>query len=69
MLDDPDAKIEEWEDDIFADSLIEAQARCKQKAAYMTSCSGTLVRSLGAKLIKGKLYKCQFCSEVSNAND
>ena len=69
MLDNPDARIEEWEDDIFANSLEEAEAKCQRKAENMTVSSQSLIRSLGAKQVSGKLYKCKFCSEVPDAGN
>lgn len=67
MIDDPDARTEDWEDDMFANSPEEAESKCRQKAENLTS-GGALVRSLGAKHISGKLYKCQFVTEVYDAN-
>ncbi len=64
ILEDPEAKTEEWEDDVFANSLEEAESKCRQKAESITQTGKTLVVSLGAKQVKGKLYKCKFRSEV-----
>lgn len=64
ILEDPERKTEEWEDDAFANSLEEAESRCHQKAESMTQTGKTLVVSLGARQLKGRLYKCKFRSEV-----
>ncbi len=64
ILEDPEGRTEEWEDDAFANSLEEAESRCRQKAESMTQTGKTLVVSLGARQVKGKLYKCKFRSEV-----
>jgi hypothetical protein len=69
MIDDPDAKTEAWEDDVFANSQAEAESRCEQMAESMTRNGGSVVRSLGARQISGKLYKCKFVSEVPNADN
>jgi hypothetical protein len=65
ILDDPEARTEEWEDDVFANSQEEAESKCRQKAESITQTGRTLVVSLGVKPVKGKLYKCKFRSEVS----
>ncbi|MBW4622050.1 MAG: hypothetical protein KME17_22185 [Cyanosarcina radialis HA8281-LM2] len=49
MLDDPDAKTEEWEDNIFASSQTEAERKCQQLAEKYTLSGGSLVTSTGAK--------------------
>ena len=64
ILEDPEAITEEWEDDVFADSQEEAASKCRQKAENMTQTGKTLVVSLGARQLKGRLYKCKFRSEV-----
>ncbi len=64
ILEDPEGKTEEWEDDAFANSQEEAESRCRQKAESMTQTGKTLVVSLGARQLKGRLYKCKFRSEV-----
>jgi hypothetical protein len=69
MLDNPDAQTEEWEDDIFANSPEEAESKCRRKAEILSLRGVVLVYSLGATRISGKLYKCKFCSEVSNAEN
>jgi len=64
ILEDPEAKTEEWEDDTFANSQEEAESKCRQKAERITQTDKTLVVSLGARQVKGKLYKCKFRTEV-----
>ncbi len=64
ILEDPERRTEEWEDDAFANSQEEAESRCRQKAESMTQTGKTLVVSLGARQLKGRLYKCKFRSEV-----
>jgi hypothetical protein len=64
MLDDPEAQSEEWEDNVFADSLAEAERKCQQLAEKYTKQSGSLVSATAARNIKGKLYKCKLKSEV-----
>lgn len=69
MLQDPDARMEEWEDDVFANSQAEAEARCLQMAENRSRSSGGAIQSRGAYQVKGKLYRCKFSSEVPNEND
>ncbi len=64
ILEDPEAKTEEWEDDVFANSPEEAESKCRQKAESITQTDKTIVVSLGVKQVKGKLYKCKLRSEV-----
>jgi hypothetical protein len=66
MLQDPDAKLEEWEEDIFADSLSGAEMKCQRLAEKMSREGGTVVVSAGVRQVSGKLYKCKFSSEVRN---
>jgi hypothetical protein len=66
MLDDPEAQTEDREEDIFANSLAEAQEKCRRKAEWLSLNGGGVTQYLGVRHIKGKLYKCQLRSEVSN---
>jgi hypothetical protein len=66
MIDDPDAEVEYWEGETFANSLEEANTKCRQQAENMTRSGGSLVESQGAEQISGKLYKCKYKSEVNN---
>jgi hypothetical protein len=63
MIDDPDARQEEWRDKTFAGSQEEATSKCRRLAEQMSK-GGSLVRSLGATHISGRLYECRFISEV-----
>lgn len=63
MIDDPEAKTEDWEDEMFANSPQEAESKCRQKAEILSQ-NGGVVRSNGAIHVSGKLYRCKFTSEV-----
>jgi hypothetical protein len=69
MMQDPEAQTDDWEEDIFANSQSEADSICTQKAENRSLSGGGAIHSRGAYQVKGKLYRCKFTSEVSNAND
>jgi hypothetical protein len=69
MLDNPDAKKETWEDQEFADSQEEAESKCRSRAERLTASGSSVIRSTGAKHVSGKLFMCQFESEVPNEED
>ncbi|BAU10259.1 hypothetical protein LEP3755_07410 [Leptolyngbya sp. NIES-3755] len=66
MLDDPEAQTEDRDEDIFANSLADAQEKCRKRAEWLSLNGGGVTQYLGVKHIKGKLYRCQLRSEVEN---
>jgi hypothetical protein len=67
MLDDPDAQIEEWTEEVFADTLAEAERQCDYIAKTTAEDGKTLVTLTGKPQRKGRTSRkwvCYFRSEI-----
>jgi hypothetical protein len=64
MIDDPDSKTVEYDEQVFGDSESQARQRCEELAAKYTRRGGKLVTAVSVKQVKGKLYVCKLRGEI-----
>jgi hypothetical protein len=64
MIDDPDSKKIDYEEEVFGDNESQAMQRCEQLAAKYTRNGGKLVTAVSVRQAKGKLYICKLRGEI-----